>query len=119
MNNDTCIHVIPMANPDAWQLGLFGFDYFPNMTEEQKTFIAGFVEDYIRNYAKDEEDGSNWDIPTRANLEEYIRSLGGDPSVSYEAYVFRQEDLHVWESNANGIDLHYNWYTDSMKKLLI
>lgn len=116
LNNDTCIHVIPMANPDAWQLGLFGFDYFPNMTEEQKTFIAGFVEDYIRNYAKDEEDGSNWDIPTRANLEEYIRSLGGDPSVSYEAYVFRQEDLHVWESNANGIDLHYNWYTDSMKK---
>lgn len=116
LNNDTCIHVIPMANPDAWQLGLFGFDYFPNMTEEQKTFIAGFVEDYIRNYAKDEEDGSNWDIPTRANLEEYIRSLGGDPSVSYEAYVFRQEDLHVWEANANGIDLHYNWYTDSMKK---
>lgn len=116
LNNDTCIHVIPMANPDAWQLGLFGFDYFPNMTEEQKTFITGFVEDYIRNYAKDEEDGSNWDIPTRANLEEYIRSLGGDPSVSYEAYVFRQEDLHVWEANVNGIDLHYNWYTDSMKK---
>lgn len=116
LNNDTCIHVIPMANPDAWQLGLYGFDYFPNMTEEQKTFIAGFVEDYIRNYAKDEKDGSNWDIPTRANLEEYIRSLGGDPSVSYEAYVFRQEDLHVWEANVNGIDLHYNWYTDGMKK---
>lgn len=116
LNNDTCIHVIPMANPDAWQLGLYGFDYFPNIAEEQKTFIAGFVEDYIRNYAKDEEDGSNWDIPTRANLEEYIRSLGGDPSVSYEAYVFRQEDLHVWEANVNGIDLHYNWYTDSMKK---
>ena len=116
LNNDTCIHVVPMANPDAWQLGLYGFDYFPNMTEDQKTFIAGFVEDYIRNYAKDEKDGSNWDIPTRANLEEYIRSLGGDPSASYEAYVFRQEDLHVWEANANGIDLHYNWYTDSMKK---
>ena len=116
LNNDTCIHVIPMANPDAWQLGLFGFDYFPNMTEDQKTFIAGFVEDYIRNYAKDEKDGSNWDIPTRANLEEYIHSLGGDPSVSYEAYVFREEDLHVWEANVNGIDLHYNWYTDSMKK---
>lgn len=116
LNNDTCIHVVPMANPDAWQLGLYGFDYFPNMTEDQKTFIAGFVEDYIRNYAKDEKDGSNWDIPTRANLEEYIRSLGGDPSASYEAYVFRQEDLHVWEANVNGIDLHYNWYTDSMKK---
>lgn len=116
LNNDTCIHVVPMANPDAWQLGLYGFDYFPNMTEDQKTFIAGFVEDYIRNYAKDEKDDSNWDIPTRANLEEYIRSLGGDPSASYEAYVFRQEDLHVWEANANGIDLHYNWYTDSMKK---
>lgn len=115
LTNDTCVHVIPNANPDAWMLGLAGFSYFPNITEAQKDFIKTNLEDYIRNYAKAEPNGSNWDAESRADLENYIRSLGGDPSISYSAYVFREEDLHCWEGNVNGIDLHYNWYTDEMK----
>lgn len=115
LNNDTCIHVIPMANPDAWMLGLQGYSYFDNIPNPVKQVIQSNLEDYIRNYAKDEALGSNWDAETKADLEDYIRSLGGDPSVSYEAYVFREADLHCWKANANGIDLHYNWYTDSMK----
>lgn len=115
LNNDTAIHVIPMANPDAWQLGLAGFSYFPDMSDETKELIKSLLEDYIRNYAKDEALGSNWDAESKENLENYIRSLGGNPDIDYSAYVFREEDLHCWESNANGIDLHYNWYTPEMK----
>lgn len=115
LSNDTCIHVIPMANPDAWMLGLQGYSYFDNIPESVKNIIQVNLEDYIRKYAKDEAYGSNWDEETKTDLENYIRSLGGDPSVSYEAYVFREADLHCWKANANGIDLHYNWYTDTMK----
>lgn len=115
LNNDTCIHVIPMANPDAWMLGLQGYSYFDSIPNSVKETIQTNLEDYIRNYAKDEALGSNWDAETKADLEAYIKSLGGDPNVSYEAYVFREADLHCWKANANGIDLHYNWYTDSMK----
>lgn len=115
LDNDTCIHVIPMANPDAWMLGLQGYSYFNDIPEAIKTKIENLTTDYIRNHAKDEANGSTWDVESRTELEEYIRSLGGDPSVSYEAYVFREKDLHAWKANANGIDLHYNWWTDSMK----
>lgn len=115
LDNDTCIHVIPMANPDAWMLGLQGYSYFNDIPEEIKTKIKELLTDYIRNHAKDEPNGSTWDVESRTDLEEYIRSLGGDPSVSYEAYVFREKDLHAWKANANGIDLHYNWWTDAMK----
>lgn len=116
LDNDTCIHLIPMCNPDAWMLGQQGFSYFPSMTEFQKNTIKSLVEDYIRNYAKEEENGSNWDIESREDLENYIKSLGGNPEVDYSTYVFREKDLHVWEANVNGIDLHYNWYTTEMKK---
>lgn len=116
LDNDTCIHVIPMANPDAWMLGLQGYSYFNDIPEAIKTKIEELTTDYIRNHAKDEPNGSTWDVESRTDLEDYIRSLGGDPSVSYEAYVFREKDLHAWKANANGIDLHYNWWTDSMKK---
>lgn len=116
LDNDTCIHVIPMANPDAWMLGLQGYSYFNDIPEEIKTKIKELLTDYIRNHAKDEPNGSTWDVESRTDLEEYIRSLGGDPSVSYEAYVFREKDLHAWKANANGIDLHYNWWTDAMKQ---
>lgn len=115
LDNDTCIHVIPMANPDAWMLGLQGYSYFNDIPEAIKTKIEELTTDYIRNHAKDEPNGSTWDVESRTDLEDYIRSLGGDPSVSYEAYVFREKDLHAWKANANGIDLHYNWWTDSMK----
>lgn len=116
LDNDTCIHVIPMANPDAWQLGLSGFSYFPEIPSKNKDLIKSLITDYIRNYAKDEALGSNWDEESKSELEEYIRSLGGNPSVDYKAYVFREKELHCWESNANGIDLHYNWYTNEMKE---
>lgn len=116
LDNDTCIHVIPMANPDAWMLGLQGYSYFNDIPEAIKTKIEELVTDYIRNHAKDEPNGSTWDVESRTDLEEYIRSLGGNPSVSYEAYVFREKDLHAWKANANGIDLHYNWWTQDMKK---
>lgn len=115
LDNDTCIHVIPMANPDGWMLGLQGYSYFNDIPEAIKTKIEELTTDYIRNHAKDEPNGSTWDVESRTELEEYIRSLGGDPSVSYEAYVFREKDLHAWKANANGIDLHYNWWTDAMK----
>lgn len=115
LDNDTCIHVIPMANPDAWMLGLQGYSYFNDIPEAIKTKIEELTTDYIRNHAKDEPNGSTWDAESRTDLENYIRSLGGDPSVSYEAYVFREKDLHAWKANANGIDLHYNWWTDAMK----
>lgn len=116
LDNDTCIHVIPMANPDAWMLGLQGYSYFNDIPESIKTKIEELLTDYIRNHAKDEPNGSTWDVESRTDLENYIRSLGGDPSVSYEAYVFREKDLHAWKANANGIDLHYNWWTDAMKQ---
>jgi hypothetical protein len=115
LDNDTCIHVIPMANPDAWMLGLQGYSYFNDIPEAIKTKIEELTTDYIRNHAKDEPNGSTWDVESRTDLEKYIRSLGGDPSVNYEAYVFREKDLHAWKANANGIDLHYNWWTDAMK----
>lgn len=111
---DTCVHVIPMANPDAWQLGIFGFGYFPNITEEQKSFIETTFTEYMRTQAKDEEIGSAWTLAEKEEVEEYIRSLGGDPSVSWEDYQFREKDLHAWSANANGIDLYFNWFSDEM-----
>lgn len=116
LNVDTCIHVIPMANPDAWMLGLQGYSYFNEIPESVKSNIEELLTDYIKNYAKDEALGSNWDEENRAELESYIKSLGGDPTVDYSAYVFREKDLHCWKANANGIDLHYNWYTDTMRR---
>ena len=115
LNKDTCVHVLPMANPDCWKLIQFGWDGVPLATEEQKTNIKTWLTDYIRNYAKDEAYGSNWNAETKRDLEDYIRSLGGNPEVDYSAYVYRDEDLHCVESNLNGIDLHYNWYTPEMK----
>lgn len=115
LSKDTCVHIIPMANPDCWKLIQFGWDALPSITEEQEQNIKDWLVDYIRNYAKSEADGSNWNEETRANLEAYITSLGGDPSVDYSAYQYRDEDLHCVEANMNGIDLHYNWYTTAMK----
>lgn len=80
-----------MANPDAWQLGLAGFSYFPDMGDETKELIKSLLEDYIRNYAKDEALGSNWDAESKENLENYIRSLGGNPDIDYSAYVLEKK----------------------------
>ena len=115
LDNDTCLHVIPMANPDGTMLVNSGFSFFPNIPVDIKNNIISIMEEYIQNFAKNENDGSNWNAENRAELENYIKSLGGDPSVSYKAYKFREKDLHCWDSNAHGIDLHYNFYTPDME----
>ena len=113
---DTCIHVFPMVNPDAWTLGQFGFGFFPNMNEKQKELITTTFTEYMRTQAKDEAVGSAWTVEEKEEIAEYIKSLGGDPTSSWADYQFREKDLHAWSANANGIDLYYNWYTEEMNK---
>lgn len=112
---NTCAHFMLMCNPDIEELGRFGFDSIPERFKQYEDSFKTEVEKFVRNRLKREGVGSSFSTEEFEELGEYIRSLGGNPEESFEAYEFREQDLILWRANANGVDLHYNYFTEKMR----
>lgn len=131
--DDVCIHFIPMTNPDGHELSRIGLGAVPDTVpkallddcnvenrEEYIEMIKTALE-YKINYTLTQADfNPDWEyhgfLPSLSG-----EKLGINQSDRYVIkdgteivpYKFRESDMYMWKSNARGIDLHYNWWSDS------
>jgi len=97
--NQTCIHIIPMANPDGVVISTEGADHLNNK----------YLEDLVRDcYERDKYDliyekntNGDWNWADKYKDETFIRT--DENIVSYEEYQ------KLWKANADGVDLNRNF----------
>lgn len=111
---DSCMLFIPMQNPDGVELVVRGFDSIPKDTPDRNGLINKIkfaVEEYVRDgfqkYACFRDDWIWWDKT------EDMPSIGGLVMARCPSYVFDENDLYIWTSNLEGIDLYLNKYSDA------
>lgn len=102
------LHVILNANPDMYNI-IVNNDKFNSLTSAQQSNIKTWLVNYIRSGKL----GIGTDV-TQAEYNTILNSCGGDIS----KYEFRLEDVKIWKSNLNGVDLHYNCYNENNEQVL-
>ena len=99
--NNSAIFFIPSINPDGLELCRIGIDSIPSSDIERINKVKSSLEFKMQNNIKKGADVSqDWDL--------YGSIIWNGDKGKIPNYSFRNEDMYIWKSNANGVDLHYN-----------
>lgn len=95
--NNSAIFFVPTQNPDGLELVMNGFGSVPdNKIIELKDNIILALERKVKKY--------------------FVEDADSDKKIDINNYKFREEDLIMWKSNINGVDLHYNFYEEGVNE---
>ena len=111
--SNTCYFIIPNINPDGAELVVNGFDSIPLDTPNYNDLIADIkqaLENKIRNnISKLSDVDESWDL--------YNDIVWTGNTGKIANYSFREQDLFMWKSNLQGIDLHLNMWKDGINRV--
>ena len=97
--DQTCIHVVPMANPDGVVISAEGVDRLNNDYFKELVYNCYERDKYDLIYEKNTNGDWNWS--DKYKDETFVRS--DEDIISYEEYQ------KLWKANANGVDLNRNY----------
>jgi hypothetical protein len=96
---NSAIFYVPCANPDGAELCRIGIDSVPPSDTTRIANIKAALETKIRtNLVLNSDVTIDTDLPVQ-----WTGDVGIVPD-----YVFRNQDMYMWKSNANGVDVHNN-----------
>lgn len=111
--SNTCYFIIPNINPDGSELVINGLSSIPQSTPNYNDLINNIkqaLENKIRNnISKLSDVDESWDL---YNDIVWSGNTGKIPS-----YSFREQDLFLWKSNLQGIDIHLNMWKDGINRI--
>lgn len=118
--NDSCLLFIPRQNPDGAELVYYGFDSIPSSTPNRSTLVNNITNALI-NYVR-VEGFPIWNFKSDWQWRSACIQDADSGRYTCPTYTFNEDDLYVWMSNLEGIDLQLNkWsagtranYDDSM-----
>lgn len=100
---NAAIYYVPNANPDGMELCRIGINSVPVGDTSRINSIKAALEWKIKNSISRNNDVTpDWDL--------YPQIVWTGDTGKIANYVFRNQDMYMWKSNANGVDLHYNCY---------
>lgn len=100
---NSAIFYIPSINPDGLEICRIGIDSIPSSDVTRIANIKSALEWKIKNdllLHSDLRDDTDLPVVWSGNVGKVAN------------YTFRNKDMHMWKSNANGVDLHYNCWED-------
>ena len=108
---DSCILIIPRQNPDGAELVYYGFDSIPTSQSNRATLITNITNALV-SYVRTEgfpiyNFKSDWSWRSQC-----VRD-SATGRYTCPSYTFSEDDLYVWMSNLEGIDLQLNKWSSA------
>lgn len=106
--NSVRLHIVLSFNPDIYNI-IINKENFYNLPDETQTNMKQWLVDYFQ--------AGKVLVGTDVTQDEYntiLARCGGDIA----NYEFSVDELHIWKSNANGVDLHYNCWNDKNESVV-
>lgn len=108
---DSCILIIPRQNPDGAELAYYGFDSIPS-SQTNRTTLINNITNALVSYVRTEgfpiyNFKSDWSWRSQC-----VRD-SATGRYTCPSYTFSEDDLYVWMSNLEGIDLQLNKWSSA------
>lgn len=105
---NTVYYIVPNQNPDGVELVINGIASIPTSTPNYNSLVNNVkaaIEYKVQNHISRGDVDRQWDL--------YGNIVWTDDVGKIANYQFRDQDCFLWKSNLEGIDLHYNGWTEA------